>query len=81
MQDLMGRLNVLFQDVFDDDDIKIVQETTAADVDNWDSLMHVTLMLAVEKRFGIRFTSSEVASLQTVGELVDLLQTKGADHR
>ena len=79
--DLMGQLNELFRNVFDDDDLAIARETTADDIDDWDSLMHVTLMLAAEKLFRVRFTSSEVATLQNVGELADLLQTKGGSHR
>ena len=78
--DLLDQLNELFRNVFDDDDLAITRETTANDIDDWDSLMHVTLMLAAEKMFGIRFTSSEVATLQNVGELADLLQTKGGSH-
>ena len=50
--------------------------TTAADVEGWDSLMHVSLLVSMEKTFGVRFTSSEVASLKNVGELADLI-----DHR
>ena len=74
--DTLGRLTEVFKDVFDDDDIVLSRETTAADVPAWDSLMHVTLILNVEKAFGIRFSSAEVASLQNVGELADLVDTK-----
>ncbi len=73
---LLPRLEEMFQEVFDDDDLAITRETTARDVEEWDSLMHVTLMLAVERGFGVRFSSSEVAMLESVGELVDLIDSK-----
>jgi acyl carrier protein len=66
----------VFRDVFDDDDLTIVPTTTAGDVEGWDSLMHVTLIVNIEKAFNIRFNSSEVASLKNVGELLDLLRNK-----
>jgi len=55
------------------------RETTAADVDEWDSLMHVNLILAAEREFSIRFTSTEVAQLLDVGGLVDLIDSKIAN--
>jgi acyl carrier protein len=73
MRDPLTRLKQVFQDVFDDDELSVTRSTTAQDVEGWDSLMHVTLMVNVEKTFGIRFTSSEVASLKNVGELIDLI--------
>lgn len=74
-------LTEVFQQVFEDDELAISRDTTAADIASWDSLMHVSLILAVEKQFRIRFSSSEVASLMNVGMLVDLISTKkGARH-
>ena len=73
MSDTLKQLNEVFLDVFDDDELTVNQETTAHDVQGWDSLMHVTLMLSVEKALGVKFTSAEVASLKNVGELVDLI--------
>ena len=72
----MQRVEDVFQDVFDSDQLTIGRETTAADVEGWDSLMHVRLVIAIEKAFQVRFTSSEVAALATVGDLVDLLGRK-----
>lgn len=72
----LGRLGDVFKDVFNDDALTITRETTAADIPEWDSLMHVTLIVNVEKAFGVRFKSSEVSSLQNVGELVDLIGAK-----
>lgn len=72
----LDRLNGVFQQVFDDDEIEITPATTAKDVEGWDSMMHVTLMINVEKAFGVKFSSSEVASLQRVGDLVDLIDAR-----
>lgn len=76
--DTLKRLNELFQEVFEDDELVVTRETTARDVDDWDSLMHVNLLLGAERWFGIRFSSTEVAKLRNVGELVDLIDAKRA---
>ena len=76
MSDTFNRLNEAFLDVFDDDEIELSRDTTAADVDAWDSLMRVTLVLAIEREFGVRFSSTEVAQLVDIGELVDLVEAK-----
>jgi len=70
---MIAEIQDVFRDVFDDDSLVIARETTAADVEQWDSLMHVTLMVHLERHFGVRFNSSEVAGLKNVGELVDLV--------
>jgi acyl carrier protein len=70
-------LNEVFQDVFDDSGIEIRDDMTAADVENWDSLTHINLIVALEKAFGIRFTTGEAgASLKNVGELRTLIERK-----
>jgi acyl carrier protein len=74
--DVLERVNDVFRDVFDDESLSVRPETTAADVEGWDSLMHVRLIIAIEKAFRVRFSSSEVASLKDVGGLIGLLQTK-----
>jgi acyl carrier protein len=76
MSDTLARLQEVFIDAFDDDDLAITRDTTAADVEGWDSLMHVTLMLQVEGAFGIRMTSAEVTGLKNVGQLVDIIEKK-----
>ena len=73
---MLERVNDVFRDVFDDESLSVRPETTAADVEGWDSLMHVRLIIAIEKAFRVRFSSSEVASLKDVGDLIELLQTK-----
>ena len=64
----------MFQDVFDDEKIEIFEEMTAEDIDEWDSLMHVTLVLAVENEFDIRLNASEIGKLQNVGTMLILLE-------
>ncbi len=70
---MIDQIQAVFRDVFDDESITLTRETTAADVEQWDSLMHVTVMVHIEKQFGIRFSSSEVSELKNVGELEDLV--------
>jgi acyl carrier protein len=76
MSATLQKLQEVFCDLFADDDIVVARNTGAADVDGWDSLMHVTLMLEVERAFGVRFSSGEVADLVDVGQLVDLVESK-----
>ena len=75
--DVSARMNQVFQDVFDDSTIEIRDDMTAEDVDNWDSLTHINLIVALEKAFRIRFTTGEAgASLKNVGELRALIEGK-----
>jgi acyl carrier protein len=76
MSDLENQINAVFQEVFEDDDLVITPDTTAADIAGWDSLQHVTLILNIEARFKVRFTSAEIADLRTVGELIDIVGTR-----
>ena len=76
MNSTIEKLQEIFIDLFDDDDIVLSRETTASAIEGWDSLMHVTLMLEVERGFGVRFSSSEVADLKDVGQLIDLVESK-----
>ena len=73
MNACMNKINEVFRNVFDDDELTVARATTAADVEGWDSLMHVTLLVNIEKAFGVRFSSAEVARLKNVGELEDLV--------
>jgi len=67
------RLNRVFSDVFDDDAIVVVDETTADDIEDWDSLEHINLVVAVEKEFGMKFTMGEVNGMKNVGEMVGII--------
>lgn len=70
------RLNAVFQDTFDDPSIQIHDGMTAADIDDWDSLQHIVLVLAVEREFKVRLNPAEVGKLENVGKMVDLLLVK-----
>lgn len=69
-------LQEVFRDVFDDDEIVITDETTADDIDAWDSLTHVQLIVAVEEKFNIKFSTVEVMKLKNVGEFIKLIDRK-----
>ncbi|MBO4679305.1 MAG: acyl carrier protein [Lachnospiraceae bacterium] len=70
------KLNEVFRDVFDDESIEVNDATTAADIEDWDSLEHINLVVAVEKCFAIKFNMGEVAKLKNVGEMTDLILSK-----
>lgn len=72
------RLTPLFQDVFDNDDVVPNAAMTAEDVDEWDSLSHIRLIVAIEKEFAVKFTTGEVVGFANVGDLVRLLKEKEA---
>ena len=75
-QQIYAQLEGIFQDVFDEDSIQLTPQLSAKDVDGWDSLTHIRLMLTVEKAFKIEFTSSEIGKLENVGDLVGLIKTR-----
>lgn len=70
---IFEKLTAVFQDVFDDEDISISENTTAADIEDWDSLTHIMLLAAVEDEFSIKFDIKSVLALKNVGEMVDLI--------
>ena len=72
------RLREIFEDVFDDDSIEVAPQLSAKDVDGWDSLTHIRLILTVEKAFKIKFSTTEIGKLQNVGDLVALIQSRAA---
>jgi acyl carrier protein len=76
MTDTFERLTEVFRNVFNNDDLVISRQTTAREVPEWDSLMHVSMLLNVEKVFRVQFLSSEVSGLQSLGELTDLIESK-----
>ena len=75
MSAIMTQINDIFQDVFEDDELEVSRETTAHDIEGWDSLMHVTLIINVEKAFGVKFSSSEISALKKVGDLEELIHS------
>ena len=74
---ILNRLSELFADILDLAEIKITENTRAADIDEWDSLTHIQLIVAIEKEFGIKFTSSEISNWKNVGEMLKTIDAKG----
>ena len=72
--EIFERLNDVFREVFDDDSITVTETTTAADIDGWDSLMHITLISAVEDEFDVAFQMKEVVNMKNVGDMVDVIE-------
>lgn len=70
------RLNTVFHEVFGDDSIEIFDSMSAADLDEWDSLMHISLVVATETAFKVRLNMADVAKLENVGAMIDLLLQK-----
>jgi acyl carrier protein len=73
---IYSRLALVFEDVFGDETIEVTPQLTAKDVDGWDSLTHIRLLLSVEKAFKIKFTTSEIGSLETVADLAALIRAR-----
>jgi len=74
--DCFQELEGIFREVFDDDNLTLSPETIASDIENWDSLNHIRLIVSIEMVFNVKFTSQEIDSLKNVGEFVDLLESK-----
>lgn len=73
---VIEKLNSIFCYVFEDDSIRINQETTANDIDAWDSLSHVNLIVAIESMFRIKFSQKELVSFKNVGDLLQSIEGK-----
>ena len=74
--EIYSKLTGIFHDVFDDDGLALAPETTASDVEGWDSLNHIRLVLSIEKGFAVKFSAAEVSRLKNVGEFVALIKSK-----
>lgn len=72
-EEVYEKLNEVFRDVFDDMEITINDATTADDIEDWDSLEHINLVVAIEKKFGIKFNMGEVGRMKNVGEMADVI--------
>jgi len=68
---IMQEVQEIFRDVLDNDEIVLANETVADDIDEWDSLSHIQLIVAIEKHFKIKFTSKEILSWKNVGEMIN----------
>jgi len=73
---IMEPLTDIFREVFDDDDITLSSELTADDVDGWDSLSHVNLIVTIETRFNIKFSHKELLTFKNVGGLMASIESK-----
>lgn len=73
--EIYKKLEEIFEDVFDEK-IKLTPDTTAEDVEDWDSLTHITLISAVEDEFSVKFSMKEVSTMKNVGEMVDIIRER-----
>ena len=77
-QEVLATITTIFRDVLDDDSIILKPETTAEDIEEWDSLTHIQLIVAIEKKFGFKFSASEINSFKNIGEMCEaILKKKG----
>ncbi len=74
--EILDKMKKIFADYFDDDNLNITRDTNANDIEDWDSIAQVGLILSIEKIFSIQFSSGEVENLQNIGEMVDLISAK-----
>ena len=72
--EILEKLNEIFRDVFDNEDLTVGESTTTADVEGWDSLAHIMLLSAAEEEFGIKFDMKAVLKLKDVGAMADMIQ-------
>lgn len=73
---IVENVDKIFRNVFDDDDLVITRDTSADDIEDWDSLEQINLLISMEKEFGIKFDIKEVSNLKNVGEMMDLIEKK-----
>lgn len=71
LEEVIKRFNAIFIDVLDDEALVLTAETTADDIDDWDSLTHIQLIVGIEKDFDVKFTSNEIEEYQNVGEMCE----------
>ncbi len=76
-EEAFERLTNVFQDVFDDDTIELTEETTADDIEDWDSFEHINLVVAVEEEFGFKIPMGKTVTMKNVGEMVDIILEMG----
>jgi acyl carrier protein len=76
LSDTLERMQRTFRQVFDDDALELHQNMTAADVEAWDSLSHIDLIVGLEREFKIKFTTAEISKLAKVGDLITLVDKK-----
>ena len=72
--EIYARLNEVFRDVFDNQDIKVSSSTTAKDIEGWDSLIHISLLSAIEAEFDMEFSMGEAVKMKNVGDMVAIIE-------
>ncbi|WP_299125669.1 acyl carrier protein [uncultured Tenacibaculum sp.] len=75
-EELFTKVEEIFKDIFDDESLVIQDSTNSSDIDEWDSLNHINLVVAIEKEIGIKFNFDELAELKNVGAMIDLMMKK-----
>ena len=78
--EIFTKINSIFRDVFDDKTIMVSESTSAADIEDWDSLSHIILISAIEDEFGVRFNMKDVLNMKNVGEMADILAEMNGKH-
>ena len=73
--EIIPRLNEVFRDVFGDSSISVTEKTTADDIEDWDSLAHISLIVSIEKHFQVKFSLKQVSELKSFGKIADALET------
>jgi acyl carrier protein len=76
INDVLNQATEVFKDVLDNEDISLTPETTAEDIEEWDSLSHIQLIVALEKKFRIKFTTAEITSYKNVGQMAESIVKK-----
>jgi len=76
MNNTLEDLQIIFRDLFDEDDLVLTKETSANDIDDWDSITHIQLLVLIEKQFNVTFTSSEIHNFKNVGDIVECIEKK-----
>ncbi len=71
VNEIISQYQEIFKDVLDNDDVVLKYETTAADVEDWDSLSHIQIVVAIEKHFKVKFTTAEIREFKNVGEMCE----------
>ncbi len=75
-EEIMEKVRRIFREVFDDETLEIKDSTNSSDIEDWDSLEHIALVVSMEKEFDLKFDLKEVNALANVGEMVDLIASK-----
>ncbi len=74
--EILAKVNVIFREIFDDDGLVVGEKTSAEDIEDWDSLEQINILVAMEKLFSIKFAVSDVEGLKNVGDTIDLIERK-----